>query len=185
MNPPAEPWFLRPEQPADAGELDALIRSAFAQNPHSRQTEAAIVGLLREARALALSLVVQAGSTQSPGPLLGHAAFVEVTISGGACGWFGLGPLSVLPPYQGAGIGAELVRQGLRALQQQGASGCVVLGEPAYYGRFGFRSTPALQLPGAPPGCFLIRPFARVVPMGTVSLHSAFQLAPAQDWTFP
>ena len=177
--------FFRLEEAGDEEALDALIRAAFAQNPHSRQTEADIVRLLRDAGALALSVVAQAGDRQSPGPLVGQATFAEVTISGGACDWFGLGPLSVLPGRQGAGVGAELVQQGLRALQQQGAAGCVVLGEPGYYGRFGFRSTPALQLPGAPPGCFLVRPFARVVPMGTASLHAAFHLAPVQDWTFP
>ncbi len=178
-------FFLRAETPADVAEVDSLIRAAFADNPHSRQTEADIVRQLREAGDLALSLLAQAGEPQSPGPLLGQATFTAVTISGGACNWFGLGPLSVRPDRQGAGVGAELVRQGLRALQQLGAAGCLVLGEPAYYGRFGFRSTPALQLPGAPPGCFLVRPFARVVPMGTVHRHRAFDLAPAADWTFP
>lgn len=185
MNQPIRPAFLRLEQPADVQAVNAVIRTAFASNPHSRQTESDIVHRLREAGELTLSLVAQAGDPQSPGPVVGHATFAAVSISGGACDWFGLGPLAVLPDWQGAGIGGELARQGLRALRQQGAAGCVVLGEPGYYGRFGFRSTPALQLPGAAPGCFLVLPFARVVPMGTVQLNAAFDLAPAPDWTFP
>jgi putative acetyltransferase len=183
---PGQPgFFLRAEAPADADELDALIRAAFAGNPHSRHTEAEIVRQLRHVGDMTLSLVAQSGQPEAPGALVGHVIFTQVTIDGGACDWFGLGPLAVLPYRQGAGVGAELVRQGLRALHQQGAAGCVVLGEPGYYGRFGFHSTPALQLSGAPPGCFLVRPFARVVPMGSVHLHPAFALAPPADWSFP
>ena len=185
MNPQQAGFFLRPETPADVGELEAMSHAAFAQNPHSRQTEASVVAGLRAAGQLFLSLVAQSGQPQAPGALVGHAVFTRVSIDGGACDWFGLGPMCVLPYRQGAGVGTELVRQGLGNLQQQGAAGCVVLGEPAYYGRFGFRSTPALKLPGAAPGCFLVRPFARLVPMGTVRLHPAFDLAPAADWTFP
>jgi putative acetyltransferase len=185
MTPKQTGFFLRLEAPGDADELDAMIRAAFARNPHSRQAEARIVGLLRESGQLFLSCVAQSGQPEAPGALVGQVTFTRVSIDGGACDWFVLGPQAVLPYRQGAGVGATLVRHGLRALQQQGAAGCVVLGEPGYYGRFGFRSTPALQLPGAPPGCFLVRPFARVVPMGTVHLHPAFELAPAADWTFP
>ena len=49
----------------------------------------------------------------------------------------------------------------------------------------GFRSTPALRLEGAPPGCFLVRPFERLIPMGTVHYHQAFDLVEPSDWTFP
>lgn len=185
MNPVQESFFLRAEIPADVDELTAMVSAAFASNPHSRQTEAQIVARLRESGHLFLSLVAQSGQPEAPGALVGQVIFTRVTIDGGACDWFGLGPLAVLPYRQGAGVGAELVRQGLGALQERGASGCVVLGEPAYYGRFGFRSTPALQLRGAPRGCFLVRPFARVVPIGAVHLHPAFDLAPPADWTFP
>ena len=83
------------------------------------------------------------------------------------------------------GVGAALVWHGLRTLRQMGAAGCVVLGEPAYYGRFGFRSTPAMRLEGAPPGCFLVRPFDRLIPLGTVHYHPAFDLLEPSDWTFP
>jgi hypothetical protein len=59
-------------------------------------------------------------------------------ISDGATGWFGLGPISVLPELQGTGIGTLLMQDALRLLRARGAAGCVVLGDPAYYSRFGF-----------------------------------------------
>lgn len=178
-------FFLRAEAAGDVTEVDALTLAAFETQPHSRQTEGAIIHRLREAGALSLSLVAQAGVPQSPGPLVGQVTFSPITIAGDAPNWYDLGPLSVVPDWQGKGVGTELVLQGLRTLRQRGAAGCVVLGEPAYYGRFGFHSTPALTLPDAPPGCFLVRPFARIVPMGEVSLHAAFDLADPSDWTFP
>lgn len=178
-------FFLRHEVAADVIAVDALTLAAFESQPHSRQTEGAIIRRLREAGALSLSLVAQAGTPSSPEPLVGQATFSPICITGDAPNWYGLGPLSVVSDWQGKGVGAKLVLQGLRTLRQRGAAGCVVLGEPGYYGRFGFHSTPALTLPDAPPGCFLVRPFARIVPMGVVSLHPAFELADPADWSFP
>lgn len=172
--------LLRPEAPADVPAIRRVTEQAFRNHPHSRQTEVAIVDALRAAGGMTLSLVAHRA-----GDVVGHAVFAPVTISGGAGGWFSMGPLSVAPAVQGLGIGSELVWHGLRTLRQLGAAGCVVLGEPAYHGRFGFRSTPALRLEGAPPGCFLVRPFERLIPMGVVSYHAAFELADPADWTFP
>lgn len=172
--------LLHAEKPSDVGAIESVTRAAFLNQPHSRQTEWALVTGLREAGALTLSLVAQVN-----GELVGHIAFSAVHIAGGATGWYCLAPLSVLPDYQHQGVGTELVWQGLRNLRRRGAAGCVVLGEPAYYGRFGFRSTPALQLDQAPPGCFLVRPFERVVPLGEVHLHAAFDQIHTADWTFP
>lgn len=171
---------VRTEAPADVAAIRAVTEDAFREHPHSRQTEAQIVDALRRAHGMSLSLVAHCG-----GRVVGHAAFAPIGITGGATGWHSLGPLSVAPDAQGAGVGTALVWHGLRTLRQMGAAGCVVLGEPAYYGRFGFRSTPALRLEGAPPGCFLVRPFDRLIPLGTVHYHPAFDLAEASDWTFP
>lgn len=171
---------VRAESQRDVEDIGAVVREAFREQPHSRQTEAPIIDALRRDGALSLSLVAE-----KAGRIVGHIAFSPVTVTGGASGWYALGPLGVVPDAQGAGVGAALVWQGLRHLRQQGAAGSVALGEPAYYGRFGFRSTPALQLKGAPAGCFLVRPFARIVPLGEVSYHPAFDLADPADWSFP
>ncbi|GGB42734.1 hypothetical protein GCM10011316_13310 [Roseibium aquae] len=62
-----------------------------------------------------------------------------------------LGPLCVTPIRQKSGIGSALVREGLAREKADGSSACVVLGDPGYYGRFGFeaghRITPPYPLP--------------------------------------
>src|SRR5262249_35106423 len=60
--------------------------------------------------------------------------------SPGAPSCLGLGPLAVSPPHQRRGIGGALVRAGLEACRHTGFGAAVVLGDPAYYGRFGFVS---------------------------------------------
>ncbi len=80
--------------------------------------------------------------------VVGHIAFSPVTIDGRDLGWYGLGPLAVHPDRQRLGIGALLVRTGLDLLRDQAAQGCVLLGDPLYYARFGFRQDPGLEFPG-------------------------------------
>lgn len=57
-----------------------------------------------------------------------------------------------------------------------GASGCVVLGEPAYYGRFGFNVVEGLILPGVPEEYFQALSFDNKYPCGEVSYHAAFSV---------
>lgn len=164
---------IRLEQPGDADAIRALTTEAFATAPHSSGTEAAIVDGLRAAGALTLSLVAVEDDEKS-GEILGHVAFSPVTIDGAARGWFGLGPVSVRPGRQRGGIGSDLIREGLRRLRERGAAGCVLLGDPAYYGRFGFANDPALVLEGVPPDYFMRLGFGAELPAGTVRYHAAF-----------
>jgi putative acetyltransferase len=172
--------ILRPEMPGDIAAIQSVIEAAFREHPHSRRTEAKVMERLRHEGGLSLSLVAL-----QPDGVVGHLACSPVRISGEAPDWHSIGPLAVNPAHQGAGVGTALVWHALRTLRHLGAAGCVALGEPAYFGRFGFRSTPALRLPGAPHGCFLVRPFERLTPLGLVSLHPAFDLIEPGDWTFP
>lgn len=160
---------IRGETPADADEIEALTASAFLNAPHTSHTEQFIVAALRRAGKLSVSLVAE-----GDGALIGHVALSPVSISDGAPGWFGLGPISVLPQHQRQGIGSRLMREALRILRERGASGCVVLGEPEYYGRFGFRSDPHLVLPGVPAEYFRALSFDGSRPRGTVTYHEAF-----------
>lgn len=160
---------VRNELAADVPAIEAVTTAAFLDAPHTSHTEQFIVDGLRKAGQLTVSLVAEAA-----GQVVGHVAVSPVSISDGADGWFGLGPISVLPRYQRLGVGSRLMREALSVLQQQGAAGCVVLGEPEYYGRFGFRADPNLVLPDVPPEYFQAVAFGSARPRGIVSYHAAF-----------
>ena len=167
--PPITSLVIRPESPQDAVAIEEVTRQAFASHPHSRQTEQFIVRALREADALAISLVAEL-----PGKVVGHAAFSPVAVADGSAGWFGVGPISVLPSLQKQGIGRSLMESGMSILRQRGAAGCVLVGEPAFYGRFGFANDPGLLLPGVPQEYFLACPFGSARAHGEVTFHAAF-----------
>lgn len=163
-------FSIRPEQPDDDAAIDAVTREAFANHPHSSHTEQFIVRALRAAGALSLSLVAE-----REGCVVGHIAFSPVAIADGAQRWFGLGPVSVLPAAQGEGVGRALIEKGLSQLRGQGSAGCVLLGEPAYYCRFGFANDPALTLPGVPQAYFMALRFGPAAARGEVRYHAAFE----------
>lgn len=161
---------IRREQPDDVQAIFELTRIAFEPQPFSNGTEQFIINALRTAKALTLSLVAEVDAR-----VVGHAAFSPVTISDGACNWCGLGPLSVLPELQRQGIGQALTHDGLFQIKQLGAAGCVVLGDPNYYVRFGFASDLRFVYEGVEPKYFMILPFAASEATGKVLFHPAFE----------
>ena len=161
--------MVRDERASDALAIGAVTQAAFAQAPHSQQTEHHIVGALRMAGALAVSLVVVRGDA-----VVGHVAASPVALPDGRAGWFGIGPLSVAPDWQKRGIGTRLMQAALQALRAQGAAGAVLLGDPAYYARFGFAPRSGLVLPGVPAEYFQALVFKGDVPEGVVTYHPAF-----------
>lgn len=125
---------------------------------------------LRAAEALTLSLVAE-----EDGSLVGHAALSPVSISDGSQGWHGLGPISVLPQWHRRGIGTRLMHEALTQLRASGAAGCVLLGEPGFYTRFGFAPHAALVLPGVPPAYFMALAFGSACASGSVRYNPAFE----------
>jgi len=164
---------IRPESPGDVETIHALTAAAFQHAPHTSHTEHLIVDALRAAQRLTLSLV-----DERDGELIGHVAVSPVDVSDGTRGWFGLGPLSVLPAWQGQGVGSGLMHAAMQRLRELGAGGCVLLGDPAYYGRFGFRAEPGLLLPGVPAAYFQALAFHGAPPHGAVAYHEAFDVRP-------
>lgn len=167
------PPTIRPETPADIEVIRALTEAAFRNAPHSDQTEAVIVHRLRETGAMTLSLV----AARPDGTILGHVAFSPVSVESGEADWYGLGPISVWPQFQRQGIGTALVRDGLRRLEALGAKGCVLLGDPAFYGRFGFTSDEALTYRGLPAQYVQRLVMAPPAPKGELTYHPAFAAA--------
>ena len=167
------PMQLREEEAADIPILRRLIERAFADLPHSLRNEGAIVDALRDADALRLSLVAEQNRE-----ILGHVAFSPVKFDEDLGGWFGLGPVAVRPDRQRRGIGRALIEEGLQRLQRAGAHGCVVVGDPAYYSRFGFVSDPTLHFEAVPAPYLMSLTFVPPAPSGKVVFHESFRTRP-------
>ncbi|GIU40070.1 N-acetyltransferase [Shewanella sairae] len=160
---------IRKEQATDIQAIDAVTVAAFLDAPHTDHTEQFIVKALRKAGVLSISLVAEGGDA-----IVGHVAISPVTITDGAEHWYGLGPISVLPTEQGKGIGKALMQAAIEELNALNAAGCVVLGEPSYYGRFGFKATAELVLAGVPAEYFQALKLQGDLPAGEVHYHEGF-----------
>ena len=123
--------LIRAERPGDMRAIHELLASAFPTDQ-----EALLVQRLRQAGRVIISLVAEI-----EGRLVGHIAFSPVTInhSEGIVAGTGLAPLAVHPLWQRRGIAAQLVKRGLSACDNAAIGFVVVMGEPDYYQRFGFR----------------------------------------------
>lgn len=162
---------IRRETPEDFQEINAVTISAFLETQHTSHTEHLIVKALRDVWTLTISLIAVTKEK-----VVGHVAVSPVNISDGALDWFELGPISVIPDYQKCGIGSKLMNEALNVLQNSGAADCVLLGDPAYYNRFGFKPEPNLVLPGVPPEYCQAVCFKKPLPQGIVSYHEAFEV---------
>jgi putative acetyltransferase len=166
MNPKI---IIRNETNDDICAITDVTVAAFKTLEISCHTEQFIVEALRAVKALTISLVAE-----MCGRVIGHIAFSPVTISDGTPGWYGLGPVSVLPEYQQQGIGKALINEGLARLKAINAQGCCLVGHPGYYGQFGFINTPGLVLEGVPQELFFALSFDGKTPQCNVEFHEAF-----------
>ncbi len=161
--------IVRDEEITDIEAIEKLTKAAFQNAEHSSHTEHFIVNSLRTQGQLTISLVAI-----EDGSIIGHVAISPVEMSSGEIGWYGLGPISVHPDKQGCGIGSLLMNKSLKKLKHLGAQGCVLLGKPSYYSRFGFKNYPELILPNVPSEYFQAVTFSGNIPKANVKYHEAF-----------
>lgn len=160
---------IRPERPGDAPAIADVVRAAFLGMPYAEGDEAALVDALRAAGALTVSLVAE-----REGRIVGQIAFSPALADDGTPGWYAVGPLAVVPAHQRSGVGSALVAAGFDALAGAGAAGCILVGDPAYYARFGFEVSPDLCPPGQPGEYFQVRLLGGRRPAGAIRFHAAF-----------
>ncbi|TCL01105.1 putative acetyltransferase [Shimia isoporae] len=116
---------IRLETPDDIAPIRALTEAAFGQ-----PDEARLVDMLRDDGDAAISFVAV-----QDGHIIGHVLFSPMAAP---VRTLGLAPVSVAPDHQKQGIGAQLIRRGLSQAQLDGWQASFVLGNPAYYSRFGY-----------------------------------------------
>lgn len=138
--PETPPVFhIRRELPADRVFVANLLRESFKSD-----TEARLVARLRAEGAILFGLVAE----DDAGIVLGHVAFSRLAVSsdGQPLEAASLAPVVVAADRQRQGIGSSLVRAGIEECRRQGIALIVVVGEPAYYARFGFSAEVAARL---------------------------------------
>ena len=162
------PVEIRPEQPADRAAIAHVTELAFRDMPYSAGDEQDVIDRLRAADALVLSLVALVDEE-----VVGHIAFSPAHSAGGGS-WVALGPVSVVPGRQRQGIGSRLIERGLSLVRKQGARGCILVGDPGYYRRFGFELSPGNVPDGEPEEFFMLKRFDGPPPAGRFRFHEAF-----------
>lgn len=160
---------IRNETADDIPAIGRLVTEALLLLPQSTGTEARIVEALRADGALALSLVAE-----EDGEPIGYLAASAARI-GTQDGWGLIGPLVVRPSCHRRGIGTALMTEALRRLRTT-CRGAALVGDPGYYGRFGFRAYPGFGVAGCPPEVVQALPFAGLAPHGELIHHPAFGL---------
>ena len=119
--------IVRPETPGDIAAIRVVEEAAFGQS-----AEARLVDDLRTAGDSIFSLVAVDNGT-----VVGHALFSRMKAPFPA---LALGPIAVLPEYRRTGIASALIREGIARGEAAGWLGIFVLGDPAFYRRFGFNA---------------------------------------------
>ncbi len=165
--------LIRDETPGDVSAIGRVVTEAMRLLPQATGTEAAIVERLRADDALLLSLVAE-----DDGEVIGHLAASAARI-GAQEGWGLIGPLAVLPARHAQGIGSALMAEALRRLRTT-CRGAALVGDPGYYGRFGFRAFPGFGVAGCPPEVVQALPFDGAAPRGELIHHPAFGLDQAE-----
>ncbi|WP_375787134.1 GNAT family N-acetyltransferase [Bradyrhizobium sp. Pha-3] len=140
-SPNDKPVAIRQERRSDVAARDSLLDAAFGPGRFAKTSER-----LREGRkpARGLAFVARRG-----GHLVGTLRlWPVVTGTGHAC--LLLGPLAVAEEARCLGIGATLMRQALQRAHRLGHRAVILVGDAAYYSRFGFSAekTGMLRMPG-------------------------------------
>ena len=163
----------RDSVPGDWGAIESLYPEAFPDED--------LLPLVRDLlpdTAVAMSLV---GTIDAQ--IVGHAIFTRCSIVGDSINAALLGPLLVAPARHRQGIGSAIVQAGFRQLEKTGVGRVFVLGDPAYYGRFGFLPDslvePPYPLPPEWDGAW------QSLSLGETTMPCAGKLAVPQQWLQP
>lgn len=163
--------LIRAESSLDYPAVTQIHRAAFPT-----QAEADLVQRLREKASPCISLAAEHDAV-----LVGHIFFSPaMLVANTTPRLMGLAPVAVLPKWQGQGVGSALIEAGIQKCRELAADAVVVLGAPAYYSRFGFKSSQMFDLHcqyDVPPGAFMVlelNPGSLSAHTGLIRYHPEF-----------
>ncbi len=128
---------IRSAVAADLAALERLYPAAFPDED--------LLTLLRDLAAAGPA--VQSWIAMRDETIVGHVMFTDCSVAGSRARLTMLGPLAVTPTRQNQGIGTSLVRDVLARYRADGVDAALVLGDPTYYGRFGFVAEDGIRPP--------------------------------------
>ncbi|WP_419993932.1 GNAT family N-acetyltransferase [Streptomyces boninensis] len=167
--------IVRRELPADIPAVRAVTTAAFGKDGAEEPVETWLLDELRKCDGWlpALSLVAE----DAKGEITGHVVCTRAHIAGTPT--LGLGPISVRPDHQHRGVGLALMHAVLGAADALGEPLVVLLGDPRYYGRYGFVPAADLGIESPDPSwttAFQARPLTAYDP-GNPALKGPFTYA--------
>ncbi len=127
---------IEAETPADAEGVEALVMAAFGPGRFAKTAER-----LREGSRPAAGFVIRQN-----GRIIGSVRLWPVTV--GETHALFLGPIAVDAASRSDGLGAELVQACVDHARTADIGGILLVGDPPYFGRFGFAPSPDAILPG-------------------------------------
>jgi putative acetyltransferase len=133
----AQAHIIRNVRDVDHGRVCAVLVAAFGQ-----EDEAMLVHHLWDAGAVTTEKLAVVDDE-----IVGYCAFSPITLTPKLIGpMYGLGPVAVRPDHQRTGLGAAMIKDGLKDCREAGARLIAVLGDPKYYARFGFEPAAAKNI---------------------------------------
>ena len=131
-------WFVLDEVPSDEVARESLLDRTMGPNRKGVGSES-----LREDNVPAVALVAK----DADGTLVGTVRLWPVTVPGAGAVLM-LGPLAVDPGCGGKGLGSRLLAQAVEQARRFGWEAVILVGDPGYYGRFGFYPFGDIVMPG-------------------------------------
>jgi predicted N-acetyltransferase YhbS len=131
--------YIRAERSGDFEQIDALLGRAFTDDVFSQGYEETLLRELRGEGGLPEELSIVA---ERRGEIIGYVMLVPAAMAetGETKPPLFMAPVAVAPEYQGRAVGSRLVEHALGRARDLGYGSVFVLGHPAYYPRFGFKT---------------------------------------------
>jgi putative acetyltransferase len=163
--------YIRHEQPEDLNAINSVVAQAFSSGAGDGSAEVTLVHRLRNDPQVWLPRLSMVAVLD--GEVVGSIIGSRVSIDGSPA--VALAPLAVLPRHQGQGIGEQLVRRFIGEARTAGETLILVLGDPKYYSRFGFRAAADMGIVGPYVGeSFQALSLASDAPVGRAVYPAAF-----------
>jgi putative acetyltransferase len=131
--------IIRPEKPSEFPKINCLVKIAFKTAKVTDGKEQDLVKKLRQSGNYIPELALVA---EENGKLIGHIMFTKTFIVGKDKKFetLLLAPVSVALEFRNQGTGSALIKKSLKLAKELGYSSVVLVGDPKYYHRFGFKS---------------------------------------------